>query len=85
MYILGTAVTGASDISTDLVSSNQITDYSFVSQPFTLDPLIQFFVVFLDWDLLVLIVIPYWVDGTLMELSCLYLLLVQVVNFHLNQ
>ena len=38
MYILGIAVTGASDISTDLVSSNQITDYSFVTQPFTLDP-----------------------------------------------
>ena len=37
-YILGIAVTGASNISTDLVSSNQITDYSFVTQPFTLDP-----------------------------------------------
>jgi len=35
--ILGIAVTGASDISTDLVSSNQITDYSFIIQPFTLD------------------------------------------------
>jgi len=34
---VGTAITGASDISTDLVSSNQITDYSFVTQPFTLD------------------------------------------------
>ena len=34
---LGTAVTGASDINADLVSSNQITDYSFVTQPFTLD------------------------------------------------
>ena len=30
-------MTGASDISTDLVSSNQITDYSFVTQPFILD------------------------------------------------
>ena len=30
-------MTGASDISTDLVSSNQITDYSFITQPFTLD------------------------------------------------
>jgi len=38
VYILGIAVTGASNISTDLVSSNQITDYSFVTQPFTLDP-----------------------------------------------
>ena len=38
MYTLGIAVTGASDISTDLFSSNQITDYSFVTQPFTLDP-----------------------------------------------
>ena len=37
VYILGIAVTGASDISTDFVSSNQITDYSFVIQPFTLD------------------------------------------------
>ena len=35
--ILGIAMTGASDISTDLVSSNQIADYSFVMQPFTLD------------------------------------------------
>ena len=38
MYILGIVMTEASDISTDLVSSNQITDYSFVIQPFTLDP-----------------------------------------------
>jgi len=38
MHILGIAVTGASDVSTDLVSNNQITDYSFVTQPFTLDP-----------------------------------------------
>ena len=30
-------MTGAYDISTDLVSSNQITDYSFVTQPFTID------------------------------------------------
>ncbi|XP_065905772.1 receptor-type tyrosine-protein phosphatase F-like isoform X3 [Dysidea avara] len=30
-------MTGASDISTDLVSSNQITDYSFITQPFKLD------------------------------------------------
>jgi len=37
-HLLGIAVTAASDISTDLVSSNQITDYSFVTQPFTLDP-----------------------------------------------
>ena len=36
--ILGIAVTGAFNISTDLVSSNHITDYSFVIQPFTLDP-----------------------------------------------
>jgi len=34
---LGIAVTRASDIGTDLVSNNQITDYSFVTQPFTLD------------------------------------------------
>jgi len=38
VYILGIAVTGASDISTDLASSNQIADYSFITQPFTLDP-----------------------------------------------
>ena len=42
MYIIltgkGIAMTGASNISTDLVSSNQITDYSFVTQPFALDP-----------------------------------------------
>ena len=31
-------MTGASNISTDLVSSNQIGDYSFITQPFTLDP-----------------------------------------------
>ena len=37
MYLLGIAVTGASNISTDLVSSNQITDYSFVTYPFTID------------------------------------------------
>ena len=36
--ILGIAVTGASNVSTDLVSSNHITDYSFIIQPFTLDP-----------------------------------------------
>ena len=34
--ILGIAVTGASNIETDLVSSNQLTDYSSVTQPFTL-------------------------------------------------
>ena len=38
VYILGITMTGASDVSTDLVSSNQITDYSFVTQPFTTDP-----------------------------------------------
>ena len=37
MCIIGIAVTGASDISTDLVSSNQMFDYSFVIQPFKLD------------------------------------------------
>jgi len=37
MCILGIAVTGAANIYTDLVSSNQITDYSFVTQPFSLD------------------------------------------------
>jgi len=37
VYALGIAVTGASDINTNLVSSNQITNYSFVTQPFTLD------------------------------------------------
>jgi len=37
MYILGIAITKASDISTDLVTSNQLNDYSFVTQPFTLD------------------------------------------------
>ena len=31
-------MTRASDVRADLVSSNQITDYSFVTQPFTLDP-----------------------------------------------
>ena len=31
-------MTGASNISTDLGSSNQITDYSFITQPFTFDP-----------------------------------------------
>ena len=36
-------MTGASDISTDLVSSNQITDYSFVTQPFTIDPSLAIF------------------------------------------
>ena len=36
LYNLGIAVTGASDIRTDLDSSNQITDYSFIIQPFTL-------------------------------------------------
>ena len=30
-------MTRASDIGTDLVSSNHITDYSFVTQPYTLD------------------------------------------------
>jgi len=30
-------MTGASNITTDLVSSNRITDYSFVTQPFELD------------------------------------------------
>ena len=38
VYILGIAMTGASDISTDLVSSNQITDYSFVTHDVALDP-----------------------------------------------
>ena len=38
VYTLGIAVTGESDISTDLVNSNHITDYSFVTQPFTFDP-----------------------------------------------
>ena len=38
-YVLvGIAMTTASDISRDLVSGNQIFDYSFVMQPFTLDP-----------------------------------------------
>jgi len=37
VHILGIAITRASDISTDLVGSNQIADYSFVTQPFTLD------------------------------------------------
>jgi len=37
IYILGIAVTGSSNVATDLVSSNQINDYSFVKQPFTLD------------------------------------------------
>ena len=41
--LLGIAVTNASDISTDLVRSNQITDYSFVTQPFTLDPPLAIF------------------------------------------
>ena len=36
IIIAGIAVTGASDINTDLVSHNQITDYSFVTQPFKL-------------------------------------------------
>ena len=36
-YTLGISITRASDISTDLVSSYQTTDYSFVTQPFTLD------------------------------------------------
>ena len=38
MYILGIIMTGASNISTDLVSSNQITDYSFVTHNITLNP-----------------------------------------------
>ena len=33
---LGIAIFGASNVSTDLVSSNQIIDYSFVTQPFIL-------------------------------------------------
>ena len=37
LYTLGIAMTRASDITTDLVSSNQITDYSFVTQPFSRD------------------------------------------------
>ena len=37
MYAPGIAVTGASNISTDLVSSNQIADYSFIRQPFEQD------------------------------------------------
>ena len=36
-YIIGIAVTGASDISTDLATDNQVHDYSFVTQPFTTD------------------------------------------------
>ena len=35
---LGIAVTGASDISTDLVSSNQHTDYSYIPHNVMLDP-----------------------------------------------
>ena len=35
---LDIAVTGASDVSTDLASGNQITHYSFITQPFTRDP-----------------------------------------------
>ena len=38
VYMLGTALTRASDVRKDFVSSNQIADYSFVTQPFTLDP-----------------------------------------------
>ena len=38
MNDVGIAMTRASDISTDLVSSNQISDYSFFREPFTLDP-----------------------------------------------
>ena len=34
--MLGIAITGASNISSDLVSSNLIIDYSYVTQPFTL-------------------------------------------------
>jgi len=37
VHVLGIAVTGASDISKDLVDSNQMTDYSYIIQPFTLD------------------------------------------------
>ena len=37
VYVLGIAVTGALNVTTDLVSSNQITDYSFIAHPFTLD------------------------------------------------
>ena len=36
-YILGIAVIGGSDISTDLVGSNQISDYSYLTQPFSRD------------------------------------------------
>jgi len=38
VIVLGIAVTGASNVSTDLVRSNQITNHSFITQPFTLDP-----------------------------------------------
>ena len=37
MYVLGIAITGASNISTDLVSSNQITDYSYIPHNIALD------------------------------------------------
>ena len=37
VYQIGVAMTGAFSISTDLVSNHQITDYSFVTPPFTLD------------------------------------------------
>ncbi|XP_065904647.1 hemicentin-1-like isoform X2 [Dysidea avara] len=37
LHISGITMFGASDVTTDLVSSNQITDYSFVTQPFKLD------------------------------------------------
>ena len=39
---VGIAVTGASDISTELVNTNQITDYSLIIQPFTLDQFNKF-------------------------------------------
>jgi len=38
VYSLGIAITGASDVTTDLVSNNQITDNSFITGPFVLDP-----------------------------------------------
>ena len=36
-FFLGISITGASNVGTDLVSTNQIADYSFVTQPFALD------------------------------------------------
>ena len=69
MYILGIAVTGASDINTDLVSSNQITDYSFVTQPFTLDRSLVILRCVTGLGSSGSGKILHWVDGTLMELK----------------